>query len=144
MQTIPLRGVTRMIGNWLRGLHHKLMPLVLVGAVVLCCTQWLCKNNAAFDKWNINHTCFFYTEIYTILVMLVCNYVHIWMRLSSLWLPAMHGCRPNFRTKASWVLYMLFRVSILSKLRTPYMVCTRFFQHVLGWLCPSSMHRRVN
>jgi len=44
------RSFANMFGNWLNGLTKNLKQLVLVGAVALCWSVWLCINTVIFYK----------------------------------------------------------------------------------------------
>ena len=44
------RNISNIVGSWLNGIPKDFKPLVLVGAVALCCSIWLCNNVVGFKN----------------------------------------------------------------------------------------------
>jgi hypothetical protein len=45
----PPSSVVNMFDNWLRGIHNKFRILILVGALALIWSLWLCRNDLVFN-----------------------------------------------------------------------------------------------
>ena len=43
-------NVSNMFGRWLDGLRKDLKPLVLLGAIAMCWSLWLCRNAVIFEN----------------------------------------------------------------------------------------------
>lgn len=50
--TRPPKGISNMMGDWIRSFPRKNRRLVMIGGAIICWTVWKTRNRACFDKKN--------------------------------------------------------------------------------------------